>query len=97
MSKALHNNETAQKSIVESVVDWYKWCCENSSNHETPNITSANIGHISTKNVSVKLECVDNGGAYTIYFDLENWFVRGHMNGKQYRFNKKALKAKSIC
>lgn len=90
--KELHTNTEAQKSIVESVTNWYTWVLDNVEKKGTK-VVDATIGHISNNNVSVKIDIVNNGVKGVVYITPQSFFIKGHMTGKTYRFKKEFMES----
>ena len=94
--KELIKNIEAQNEIINRVGNWYQWCLDNapySVEGEGMTLVSAQIGKISSRQMSVKLNTVDaNGNEFATYITPMNWWVKKVMSGTAYGgFSKKLV------
>lgn len=92
--KYLHAQPEVQEQIVNKITSWYAWCLENVNNPHEQKVVSSQIGHISSKQMSVKITLTDREDRQEdIYVTPESWWVKKMSEGKAFgNFSKKLVK-----
>jgi hypothetical protein len=90
--KFLHEQSETKEQLVSEITSWYQSMIDLKG--KSTKIISSQIGHISKKNVSIKINILDeSNNSINVYLTPKSWWVKKMSKGQSTGFTKSVLES----